>query len=236
MGILSSLTSKGLDEQKDIVAGGKKIFDSGVYDATIKVAYMITSKSGALGVTFEFDINGSSYSETVYITNREKKNYYITKSNTKAGLPGFNLVNNICFLTLDKELSVLEPEKKVLNIFDFETKTNKPTEVPVLMELLGKKLKLAISNTKTNKRVKDGSGNYVASDTIINVNKIEHVFNTNGYTKLELDKKVDPTFLEDWLDKYKGVEVDKTTKAANTSLAKSPANNGSSEDLNQLFV
>lgn len=239
MGILSQFSSDGLDKQKETLGGGKQLFSSDVYDATIKVAYMSQSRSGAIAINFEFDINSTPYNETIYITNREKKNYYVTSKNTKAGLPGFNLVNNICRVTLNKELSQLaDPETKTLSIYDFESRDNKPTEVPVLMELLGQKLKLAISNSKTNKNVKDGSGKYVPSNEIINVNKIEHVFNTNGCNVTEIDKNItEPEFMNLWLNKYKGIEIDSTVtpKINSGSNTASQPTATTNPDISNLF-
>ena len=121
MSLLKNLKSEGLEEQEDRL-GGFSLKTTDLYPAKVKLAYIITSQHGAMGINLVFDINGQEYRErTIYVTNRAGENFYYTKdekgnkTNKKAQLPGFNLVNNLCRLSIEKELSELDIDEKTVS-------------------------------------------------------------------------------------------------------------------------
>ena len=74
MSLLAGLTTdESIKESKDSVGGGFTAKPSGIYDATVKVAYITVAASGAKAVNLIADISGSEYRETIYITNKKDK-------------------------------------------------------------------------------------------------------------------------------------------------------------------
>lgn len=223
MALFSNLTDNGLEASQDKL-GGFQLLESGVYPAKIKAAYAGSSQSGAMNITVIADINSYEYRETIYITNKEGKNYYTTDKapDKKQPLPGFTTINDLCLLACGKPLSEMETEDKVLNVYSAEAGKEVPTQVPVLMDLLNKEIVLGIIKEKRYKSVlKDGS--YVDSDEIREQNVINKVFHAESHFTVNeiLNKKDSPEFYEKWSAKNTGVTADRTK-------GKKPAVSGSS--------
>lgn len=212
MSLFKNLTNTGLEEATDVL-GGSSLFPSDIYTGTIKVAYAGASKSGAQNITLLVNINGKEYRETIYITNKQGQNFYISKNDEtkKNPLPGFSLVDNICLITTNKSLSEQDSEEKVVNIYDFDAKKELPTRVPVLTDLTGKTISLAILQEIVNKNVKDDSGNYVPINETRNQNVIEKAFDTESHlTVSEAKGNRVSVFWDAWLEKNKDKIKDKT--------------------------
>ena len=205
----------------DRVGGGSFTIDSGVYEGKIDKAYLVNSTSSkAVGVRIEATLTtGQKFRETIYVTNGEGKNTYVGKNDGKvAYLPGFELVSNICAVTIGKELSDLTPVDKVVEIYNAELKRNAPTSVKMLMELVGADLGLGIVKTKAFKQAKNAaSGKYEDTTDIIEGNSLVNVFTIGGLTALEIKAGVtEPTFVNQFIEVYKADYVKDTTKNAKT--------------------
>ena len=213
MSLFSNMTTNGLEEQRDTL-GGFSLLDSNIYPAVIKAAYAGRSQSGAMSVTLHLDIEGKEYKETVYITNKNGENFFIDKSDPKKrrAIPGFSVINDLCLVTLNKSLNQMDTENKVLNIYNPELGKEVATSVPVIMELLNKKAEFAIVKEKRFKTQKTDTG-YVETDEIRESNVISKVFNAESHqTAYEIahDLTEAPLFCDKWLEKNKGVTVDRT--------------------------
>lgn len=103
----------GTEKEKDVL--GRSLLPTGVYDATIDVAYITTSSGGAKAFNFVLDIDGKKVRETTYVTNKKGEVTY-TKDGKKHALPGYSLVNAIAKLTCGKEIPSLAFEKKLLSL------------------------------------------------------------------------------------------------------------------------
>lgn len=214
MGIFSKLSTEDLAEDKDVVGGGN--FDpipSGIYDATIKLAYAGFSSGGAQSLTMLFDIDGKEYKETIYITKKTGENFYIDKEDgkTKRQLPGFTLVNDICLLTTNSELSEQDTETKVVSVYNPDAKSEIPTEVEVPTALLGQSVKLAILRKIVNKQAKGDSGRWEDTDESKTENSIEKAMHhETGRTVNEYIHEVDPgDFQNTWGDRFTGKDINK---------------------------
>jgi len=101
-------TDSSIEEEKDVL-GGRTVFPTGLYTMVIDMAYLDTSKGGAVNLNLTFkDASGRSFNQTLYLTSGTAKgglNYYTAKDGTKRYLPGFNQANAICRLTTGKEIS-----------------------------------------------------------------------------------------------------------------------------------
>lgn len=221
MGMFADLKTDDVEESKDRL-GGFSIFATNAYDTTIKLAYAGASASGAKFVSFVFDIGGQEYKETIYVTTREGNPFYMGKgddSNKKFPLPGFTTVDDICLLASGFALADQDTEEKVVKIYDFDAKEERPTTVPVLMGLVGKNIKLGIQCAKVFKQKKGDDGKYHDTAETREENEIDKIFHAEtGRTVNEYRHEV-PTaeFLPAWLKKNEGKTRDKTRGKAGAS-------------------
>lgn len=212
MNMLANLTyDENISHETDST-GGYFVFDSDLYAATVKCAYLQKAKSGALGLHLVFNINDNEYKETLYVSNRNGENFYKDKQGNKHYLIGFNHADALAAFTCKKPLSALETENKVVKLYNYETKSEVPTEVPMITEMLGKPVKLGIIKKKEFKQAKDSDGNYVDTDETREINNIDKVFrDSDNKTTAELRAKVgEAEFYKNWLSKWQGVVKDTT--------------------------
>lgn len=207
MSLFSSLDTNNVVADKDVL-GGYEPLSSGIYNATIKAAYVTTSRNGAMAVNVLADINGQEYRETLWITNREGKPFYVSKkTGEKIFLPGYVVINDICLATLGKPLKETDAQPRTFKIYDVEAKKELPKEVPTMIELIGKQVCLAIVRETVDKTVRDASGNYVPSGETKDQNVISKVFDfTTHRTVNEIREHVaEASFYDKWLVKNEGI-------------------------------
>lgn len=211
MSFLSNLQyNEEIQQEKDTL-GGFSLFESNIYEAIIKYAYLSQSASGAGAVNFEFDIDGKNYTETLYVTNSQGSN--IWNKNGKSGyLPSFLTADAISLFTNNKSLFEQKETTKEIEIYDKEAGKKLPTKVPMLMDLIGKTVKLGIIKEKTFKQEKTSNGTYVDTPETRETNKIDKVFSAkDNRTVPEVRAGVEEAeFYKDWLAKYENQIVDKT--------------------------
>lgn len=214
MSLFGNLSKKGLEESQDRV-GGFGVSESDYYAAVIKQAYATVAKSGAKALNFEFLLPGGKVlRNTVYVTDKEGKNYFLNKDDKtkKVPLPGFTVVDDICLCTVEKDLSESDLEEKVVNIYDYDLKKEVPTKVPVLVELIGKTVGLGVLKVLENKSKKNEStGEYELLAETREINEIDKVFHDeSGFTVVEVRAELEePTFRTGWIERNKGKTRDK---------------------------
>lgn len=221
MSLFGNLKSDGLEQSTDNLGGGGFTRESDIYSGKIKMAYAGAAKSGARFVQLIVDLpDGKEYKETVYITNKAGENFYLNKNDNskKVPLPGFTTIDDICLCATGKPLSEQDAEEKIVKIYDFEAKAELPTSVPVLIELLGQDISLAILKVTENKQAKNANGIYEATAETRDINSIDKVFNTDTkMTAVEVRNKAEvPVFWDNWLERNKGKTRDKTSKVIGT--------------------
>jgi len=225
MSIFSNLSSKGLETQTDSL-GGFSPLESGAYDAEIKALYVTTSASGAMALNLVADVEGREYRETIYITNKNKENFFTSKqTGKKVPLPGFTIINDLCLCAIGKELCELDTETKVVKVYDFETKQELPKEVPMVTDVLGSKVCLGILKEVVDKNMKSGDS-YVPSGETREQNTINKVFHAETHMTVNeaKDGKKEATFYDKWVQKHAGKTVNRSKGAAGTAGApKKPA-------------
>lgn len=251
MNMLASLTtSADIAEEKDTLGGGRQLFDSGIYKFTVALAYVKAADSGALGLHLQFKTeDGRELRQSVYLTSgKEKglKNYY-EKEGQKHYLPGFNIGNSLALLTTGKEISQLETEDKVFNLYDFNAKAEVPTKVAALTDIMGKEIYGAVLLQKVDKNVKDNSGKYVPSGETREENEIDKFFcaveEFDKLTSAEIKAKragqtIEKPFYDAWSEKNAGQVRDKSTKGGGTAGAPGaakPAAAASAKPSTSLF-
>lgn len=192
---------------------GGSLFESDIYQMEIKMAYLLESKNGALGMYLEFaDKDGKTFRMTEYFTNRNKQNFY-ERDGKKSFLPGFLKINSLCQIVTGKSFVNLESEfeDRVVNVYNADAKREVPTTVKVLVPLLKEGIRLGLLKVRANKQEKDtASGEYVdtAEDRVFN--QLDKYFSfEDAKTSGEIEEDMDATFFEKWLAKHQGKLVDR---------------------------
>ena len=215
--IFGNLTTEGLEETQDRL-GGFTVYDSDAYTGTLKAVYAgksPNSKAQSITVILELD-GGKEYRETFWVTNRNNENFFRNKTDNtkKVPLPGFVIVEDLCLVTTNKGLSDQTTEEKVMNVYDPDAKKEIPKAVPMLVELLGKKVTLGILKELRNKQVKDSStGEYVDTPDSREENVTDKIFHhPSNLTVVEARQGTTvATFYNAWLEKNKGNMRDRRT-------------------------
>lgn len=218
-------TDPSIAQEKDVIGGGG-VVDSDTYKSTVTLAYLEKSKGGALGVNLRLKTeSGREIRQVTWVTSGDKKgnvNYY-EKDGEKHYLPGFLLMNSLCLLTCGKELQEVAQaaENKLVKVYNYETKTEVPTEVPVLVDLLNKEIIAGVIKQIVDKNVKTDDGAYVPSGETREENEIDKFFRARDeMTTAEILAKAEKaSFIHTWREKWKGQVRDKSTKGAGVAGA-----------------
>lgn len=212
--MFNNLTTDNLEQAQDTL-GGYQVLESDIYTGKIKLAYGIKSKNGASGVVLHVDINGTEYRETLYVTNRKGENFYLNKQDPtkKMPLPGFSTVDQMCLVTVGTPLAQQNVEEKTVMIYDADASKELPTNVPVLVDLLGQTVSLAIQKTLEDRTKLVGS-EYAPTGETRDANNIAAVFHTETKkTVNEAVKQVENAqFWDKWLAANQGKTRDRTSK------------------------
>jgi len=211
------------------LGGGSYLWDSGVYKTIVDMAYFDQSKGGAhsLNVTLLGE-DGKKLKQTVWFTNRKEEVHFINQKGEKDYLPGYTLANNLALIITGEDLNEAfeSSEKKMVNVYDFNEKKEKPTEKSVATSLLGKQVKVAVLKQTVNKRVNDGTGNYVDSAETRDENQIkEFYFPDSDLTVVEKAKDAkEAVMMPKWAERNTGKTLNRVKDVtATTSAAAKPA-------------
>ena len=221
MSLLSSITSDAsIANEKDSIGGGGPV-DSGIYNCTISMAYINKAASGALGLAVNLKTDsGKEIRQTFWMTSgaaKGGKNYYEDKNGEKHYLPGFIAANALALLTVGKEISGLDTETKVINLWSSEAKAEVPTKVEAVMDLIGQEIiagviKQTVDKTKKNEQ----TGVYEPTGETREENEVDKFFRARDrMTTAEIRAQADEaTFINSWDQKWTGKVKDKAKGAA----------------------
>ncbi len=211
------------------LGGGSYLWDSGVYKTIVDMAYFDQSKGGAhsLNVTLLGE-DGKKLKQTIWFTNRKEEVHFVNQKGEKDYLPGYTLANNLSLIITGEDVNEAfdKSEKKMVNVYDFNEKKEKPTEKSVATSLLGKPVKVAILKQTVNKRVNDGSGNYVDSAETRDENQIkEFYFADSDLTVVEKAKDAkEALMMPKWAERNTGKTLNRVKDVtASTAAASKPS-------------
>lgn len=213
-------TATDIAAEKDTLGGGGSV-PSGLYDLTIKVAYVAFAKSEAMSVNLICQTSaGKELRFTEWVTSGKDKgckNYYEDKNGDKQFLPGWVTINGVCLLGAGVPLTEIEPEKKKIMLWSYDAKAEVPTEVDVLTELSGKSITLGVQEVRENKTaMNEALGKRVPLNEERKLNQINKVFRTRDHlTVVEITAgSEEAIFYSQWDKKNTGVMVDKFKEVA----------------------
>lgn len=223
MKMFSNIQTEGMTEAVDRV-GGFTVFDSGVYDATVTLAYVQKARnSDAQSIVVHYDIGGQELRETYWFMSKEGNVFSIDKKdkNKKNPLPGFTSVNDLCLLTTGFPLEEQSVEEKVVKLYNFEERKELPQTVPVLVDVIGKAVTLGVIQQTVDKQVKNADGNYVNTGETRDENIVDKIFHAEmRKTVVEIKTgQEEAAFIGIWETKNKG----KTRNRAKGAEGKSGA-------------
>ena len=227
-----SLFGKGYnDKALPVTDRQKRTVDSGVYQGTIKNAFIGKSSGGATSVSLEVKLDsGKTIFETIYVTNREGNNTY-EKDGVIGYLPGFLTVNQIALFATGKDLYELESEMEERIVTQYDSKAGKQVDKPamVIVPLLEQPILVGIKEVRENK-TKAGDGNKritLAEDRVYNA--IDKVFHPSTFhTQAELEQDKEATYIETWKKDNEGKLDDryKSVESANSATVSKPSSSG----------
>lgn len=240
MSLLANLnTDANIADEKDSV-GGSRVRDSGLYPMNVSLAYLTKSAGGALALNLLLKDEDGDVRQQLWITNKKGENFYLDKKNEKQYLPGFNMANSLCLLTLGKEISQLDTEDKVINIYNFDAKADVPTKVDMITDLLGQDilvglLKQTVDKTKKN----ESNGEYEPTGETRDENEVDKFFRAaDRMTSSEIRAKAETAvFADTWNTKWAGNVRNKAKGAAGTAGApKVPGAAAATKPQQSLFA
>lgn len=221
---------EGVEDQQDRL-GGSYTLDSGVYDGTVKLAYVVnasSSNSKCIVTVYEFD--GKELTDRVWIFNKAGKPTY-EKNNKKFMLPGYEAMNDLALVTTGLPLTEQTIEEKTIKIWDSTEKKEVEKSVPCVTSIMGKQVTAGVIKAIVNKQAKDASGDYVDTDEQREINEISKFFHTESRkTVVELKSGTDlpeeDLFISKWGEKNSGATQNRfkpvTAAGAAASGAGSP--------------
>ena len=201
-----NLEEEQFEEAGDFIPQGGFVNDTGIYNCLIDLAYLGQSTGKAHSVTIHFrQADGKmTHRETFYITSGEKKGtkpFYI-KDGKRYALPGYEAMNSLALIATGKPLGQLSSEKKVVKLWNFESRSEEPTEVSLVTEMIGKPVKVGLVKCRENKRKKVGD-EYIDTNEVREFNEAQKFFFANKFSTTEVKAKVTtPEFHDKWLKKY----------------------------------
>lgn len=241
MSLLSNLTtSNDIADEKDSVGGGF-VLDSGLYPAKVTLAYLSKSDGGALALNLHLQTeDGKDIRQQLWMSSGTAKggnNFYIDKKGDKQYLPGFLHANSLALLTVGKEISQLETETKVVNVYSSTAKAEVPTNVEMLVELLGQDIIVGLIKQTVDKNQKNDAGEYVPTGETREENELDKLFRArDSKTTAEIKAQApEAVFIHTWKKKWDGQVKDKTTKIAGTAGAPKAATPAAGKPQNSLF-
>ena len=220
--------------------GGGFAWESGVFDAKVKMVYLNQAKSEAISANIVLENSeGKELKESFWIKSgksKGNKSYYTNQKDKKDyPLPGYAVANSLCIAATGDSLAkcIATAEKKTVKVWNTEAKKELPTERPVLMTLINKVIKVAVHQIKEDKTSKNDAGVYVPTGEERTVNECKFFGNAEGKTTEEILSGEPAEMFTKWAEKNTGKVIDKTTKvapgvsAADIMGAATPAENSS---------
>lgn len=222
-------SAEAMNETSDRL-GGFQPLPSGIYRATVALAYGSASQGGALSLVVKYNIHREGekdypFTQTYWVSTKKGETFYTDKNGNQHNLAGFNHANHLVNLIAGTDLRGAKSENKTVNLYSYEAKKEVPTTVPVLVDLVGGEVALAIKQIKANKQEKV-DGTYVDTNDERVYNDVDKIFKIDKgqlYTFDELRNSANPEFALKWKERWEG-KVDNQFKPVATTATSSSSN------------
>lgn len=220
MSLLANLASDDSIATERDSLGGSGPLDSGLYPMVVSMAHIKKSDGGAIGLVLTLKADDKEVRQTLWMTSgtaKGCKNYYEDKNGAKQYLPGFIHANALALLTTGKEISQLDTETKVINLYSAEAKAEVPTKVEAVMDLIGKEILVGLIKQTVDKTKKnDATGVYEPTGETREENEIDKFFRAKDrMTTAEIRAQAETAvFADSWEQKWAGKVKDRAKGAA----------------------
>jgi len=252
MGVFDKVDSSAkVEKENDFVKGSKrKLIPSSIQNCIIKYAYASFAKSGALAVNLSFDVadgdsKGQNFRITEYITSGDakgNKTFYEKKNKEgkteKFNLPGFTLIDSMAHLITGKSITECNTEKKTIPLYDFNAKAEKPTDVEMFTELVGKGIAICVLHQIQDKTSQNTqTGDYEPTGKVYEVNVADKFLHpSDRKTWSEMKNNVPADFKDKWLERWEGKVDDQSSEVKGAGLKGAPAVSGDNAEKTDLFA
>ena len=212
----------GAKQETESVGGGRVLFDSAIYPAKIKQAFLDAYDSGARFVNITLDIGGKDYEERLLLTNGKGESFWNDNDGNAQQYSGLTRFEELAFACGFPNVQATAPTAGMIRAWDKDAKAFVLRQhATVLTTLKDKQVAVAIIKINQNKQKKNAvSGKYDKLNEAEEINQIDKFANLQGQTQLEAAKNVNPPqFMEAWKEKWAGKVKDtyKTQKGAPSS-------------------
>ena len=190
--------------------GGFVPIPSGIYEAVIKQLWFGEYGSGAAYMDLQLEAAGKTFRERILLSDRNGNNFW-TKDGKNTFFDGFMALDAIClFLTgEDFDANMGNIENKMVKVYNADQKKEVPTEVPVLANVLGETIKVAILHRKvdvTQKVEENGKTVYKPTGEFREENTLSKVLDvdTNRTVTEIIDEVESPVYADAWVARWAG--------------------------------
>ena len=226
-------TDDSIENEKNSLGGGGFILESGLVDLEILAAFLTLTDAGAKCFNLHAkNEDGITLKERFYMTSNKEKGQknYSEKNGKKRYLRGFNQANGVALLCMKMNLADLKLQKKLVEMWSFEEGGMENVSVPMFVDLVGKIITVGvlkkIEDKKKNVAAQGEKADWQPTGEVKTINVMDKFFRAkDGLTVADIRaKEKEPTFRNDWDDKWTGVTQDTSTGKAGKGTG------GTSED------
>ena len=229
----------GAKQDSESVGGGRTLFDSNIYLAKVKQAYLDAYDSGARFLSVTLDIGGQEYEERLLLTNGQGLSYWTDNKNQPQQYSGLTRFEELAFACGFPNVQSTQPGPGMIRTWDKDAKSFVLKQHATVLNLLkDKEVSVALLKVNQNKQKKNASGKYEKINEAEEINQIDKFANTQGQTQLEAAKGVNPPqFMAAWKEKWAGKVSDryKEQKGAASVGLPSAAGGAAAADAGNLF-
>jgi hypothetical protein len=197
----------GAKQETESVGGGRTLFDSAVYPATIKQAYLDKYDSGARFASVTLEINGKDYEERLLLSNGKGESFWTDNDNNPQQYSGLTRLEELVFAAGFANIQSVGLSPANIRTWDKDAKAFVLKQhQTVLTNLHGKQVAVALLKLNQNKQKKNPqTGKYDKLNEAEEINQIDKFSNMQGQTLLEMAKNVNPPqFMTAWKEKWTG--------------------------------
>lgn len=177
-------------------SSGYTVFDSGIYDATIKNIYFTKSMSGTVEGNVTLNINNLDKDFKLYVCFKETGTPVKTVNGNKIVMPGFKVLNSLVYCATGKTLEQLPQQPKTIQITNRSTQTTEPKSVDALVGIEDKQIQVALKKMVKHKTAKV-NGMYVPTTETYEINEIDVPFTLEGFSAEEKAKGTETALNKD---------------------------------------
>lgn len=224
MSLLSNIdTGTATIIDKDVIGATYAVMDSGIYPMFVREAFLKTAASGAVGVSLTLSENqdntGKQLQKDIYISSGTKKggkSFYIDPNGNPQPLPGYVIIDSLCEILTGKKLKSMKETPMAVQQYDREAGKRITTQVPMLKELLGKPVFVAVEKQLVDKQTRQNDGSYKPNGESRDENEIMKFFRAKDRLSISeiLAKETDPVFFKKTAEALKDKVRDRRTKVA----------------------